>query len=99
LVKIEPGSAIDLGKALHAAAARRPFELEIIADDGVGIEIDLGGERLDHLAATLPDLAERYERRRQRRAELLGEFAPRHRLGLFIGAELALRDRPGANIL
>src|SRR5689334_5355044 len=75
-LEVEPGGAIDLGKLLDAAGARRPLELEHVAHDRVGVEVALDGPRGHTLAVGLPHLAE-FEITivRRRGAEFLGELA------------------------
>src|ERR1044072_5460280 len=58
LLDREPARAVDLGKRLHTAAARRPLHLERVAGDGLGVAIPLRGARGDALAALLLDGAE-----------------------------------------
>src|SRR5262245_45047988 len=100
LLRREPSGGIDFGKALLAAALRRPFELETIRREGRGIEIALDGEGRDHLLARLLYRAEIEQRAgRKCAAELLGELALGRRKRIFVFAVFALRDRPGALVL
>src|SRR5260221_14673839 len=94
----EPGAAVDFGEALHHARARRPFQLEFVADDVVGVDIALDRKAVDDLAARLLRRRQRQEFAVYRLSRLLGELAARGIEGIFRVAELALWDRPGALI-
>ena len=59
--EVEPGGAIDLGKMLALAASRRPFDLERIARDRVGVHVELCCIGLDDLGGALADPAERLQ--------------------------------------
>jgi hypothetical protein len=50
LAQREPARRIDFRKGLAFPAARRPLDLEPVADDSVGIEIGCERERLDIFA-------------------------------------------------
>src|SRR3984885_14036710 len=54
----EPLSPVDLGEAPSAPRAWRPLHLELVADDGGGVQIAGHGPRLNELARLLADLAE-----------------------------------------
>src|SRR5437879_7903486 len=94
----EPGAAVDLGEALPHAGARRPFHLEFVADDVVGVDIALDREAVDDLAARLLRGRQRQEFAVYHLSRLLGELAARRIESTLRVAELALGDRPGAKI-
>jgi hypothetical protein len=54
--QIEPGSTVDLWKSLRLSALRRPFDLERVACDRIGVELAFDGERRHPLAPALPDV-------------------------------------------
>ena len=101
VVEVEPGRPVDLGERLRAARARRPFELEGVADDVLGVEVARQRERGDRpcrRTATVP--SSRSSPSGAGRAELLGELAAgRGRAASSSGGVLALRDRPRALVL
>ena len=66
-VEREPARAVDLGERLQPAGAGRPFELERVADDRVGVEIAFERPGADDLPALLAHLAERQQRARRAR--------------------------------
>src|ERR1700754_3970384 len=49
----EPADAVDLGKGLDAAGARRPFHLEQVGAEAVEVWVGLDDPGVDHLAALL----------------------------------------------
>src|SRR5258708_7127479 len=95
----EPRCPIDFGKRFAATAARRPFDLEGVAADALGVEIAFQREGLDLLAAALPDAAEVLQLAGGRAAQLLGELAARGHRGVLSRDALALGNRPGAEVL
>src|ERR1700712_1553908 len=56
--EVEPLRVIDFGEGLHPSGPWRPFGLERVAVDRLGIEIALGRKHCDALARRLPELAE-----------------------------------------
>src|SRR5260221_10367952 len=52
--EVEPGGAIDLGEFLSVAGLGRPFHLEGIAADRIGIAVALDGPSMHNLSAGLP---------------------------------------------
>jgi hypothetical protein len=94
-----PARRVDFGEALQPSAARGPFAFEAVAHHLRRIDILLERERLDHLAAGLPDRAERFERADQRDAQFLLGFASRRGLGVLAFFDEALRDLPSADVL
>src|SRR5204863_1550328 len=86
------------GKAPHLSRARRPFELELIADDRGRIEILFECENLDELAAGLAQMAERLRLAGQPDAELFLGLAARRLGGGLAGFDAALGQLPGAGM-
>src|SRR4029453_2400190 len=95
----EPLPAIDLREARRAAGARRPFHLERVALHGCDVDVTFDGPGLHHLAAALLDRSQRNEGAVDRLAHLFEEFALGGGEAVFIVTELALGNRPGAEIL
>src|SRR3954454_11332431 len=97
--KREPFGTIDLREGLTFAAARRPFHLETVAANAAYVDVELGRERGDDLAAALLDLTKRSQRHGQLKSKLLGKFPSRGDVCVFSVRVLAFRDRPGAEVL
>src|SRR5688572_29400672 len=95
----EPLTAIDLREARRAAGARRPFHLELVAPYGGRIDLALDRPGMHDLPAALLDRRQRDERAVERLPHLLEELAPGGGEAVFSVVELALGDRPGAEIL
>src|ERR1700732_2763626 len=72
--QVEPFRAIDFGKSLLAAASWRPFDLESVALNCPHIQVEIGGESLDDLAAALSNLAQGGKRHRQFNTEFFSKF-------------------------
>src|ERR1700740_444914 len=94
--EVEPGGAIDFGKALEPAAARRPFDFECVADDCIDVQVELRRKGLDQLAAALADLAERLQWGGEPNAKLFAKFPPRYLFRFLPRSVLALGDGPRA---
>src|SRR4029453_15200472 len=94
----EPGRAIDFGKGLHAAAARRPFHFEGVAHEAIDVEVALKGKGFDLLSAALPDTTECLQRTGRPLAQFLGELAPCGGLERLAFRGLAFGNRPGPGI-
>src|SRR4051812_44485135 len=72
---VDPLGPVDLGERLAPARARRPFQLEGVADDGRDVEVRLERPGRDDLAVALDDLTEGDERAvRGGRPQFLGEL-------------------------
>src|SRR5205085_7705235 len=98
--EIEPLRAIDLREDLHFAASARPFDLEAVADDGGGVEITFHRETNDALAATLADLAKRFQPPAEGNSRLLRELPHGNDRGILACCiRFAFRDRPCALVL
>src|SRR3954451_5066306 len=95
----EPFGTIDLQKGLTFAAARRPFHLETVAANAAHIDVELGCERGDDLAAALLDLTKRQQRHGQLKSKLLGKLTSRGGFCVLFVRILALRDRPCTEVL
>src|SRR5579871_4578148 len=95
----EPGSAIDLGKALALARSWRPFDFEFIAFQPGFVNVAFDRPGMDHFAARLQPWSQRDERAVHACAYLLGEFAPRSRKPILSAIKLAFRDCPGSEVL
>src|SRR5947209_2791639 len=95
----EPAGAIDLRKGLQPSAVRRPLHFERVAPDGADIQVALGRESVNPLAAALAYLAQRPQRSGRRNAELLCKFPLRDGKRIFTGIDFALRYRPCAVVL
>src|SRR3954471_4891326 len=95
----EPFCTVVLREGLALAAARRPFHLESVAANAAHVEVELGRERGDDLSAALLDLAKRSQRHGQLKSKLLGKLPSRGGFCVFFVGILALRDRPGAEVL
>ena len=81
------------------AAARGPFHLETVADQRCGVEIPLGREGGDLLAALLPDRAEGQERRAHNETGFLHHFTAGSGLGGFLRAVFPFWNGPCARVL
>jgi hypothetical protein len=90
--QIKPLGAIDLRKGLHLSAFRRPFDLERIASDGLGVDVALDGEGNHPLAATLANLAKRFKWPGQSKARFLRELSTGGVASVFASIHFAFRD-------
>lgn len=96
LLEREPGRPVDFGIVAEAAAQRRPFEREAVADDRGGVEIGLDREGFHPFAAALADPAQGQERSFKPDPELLLELTPGASVEGFAGPDETLRNAPGA---
>ena len=96
----QPCRAVNLRPRPRLARVRRPLQLELVAHDGVGVEVALHGPDADPLTARLADLAEVEPGTGGRLlAQLLGEFPACCLLRFLIRRVLSLRNRPGTIVL
>src|SRR5205823_3672636 len=89
---------VDFRELLAPSGPRRPFHGEHVAHDRRGVAIGLDRPGAYDLAALLPDGLELHEIALDRHARLFGELAARGGQRVLAGADLALRDRPGAGV-
>jgi hypothetical protein len=75
--QIEPGCTVDLWKSPRLSTLWRPFDLERVACDRIGVELALDGERRHPLAPALPDVAQRLKRTCQNGTCLFKKLSPR----------------------
>ena len=95
-----PGRLVYLRVHADLARARRPFELEGVADRMRRGEVPLKRPCADPFAARLAELAEKEPRPvRRRRSQLLLELPQSHGLGVIALVVLAFGNRPGMRIL
>src|SRR4029077_6630424 len=99
LLEPEPRRAVDLGKLAAPSRLRRPLQLDRVPAQRCGIGAPAHGPGVHDLPAALLHLAERQLRPLGCEAGLLRELAVGDREQLLALLDLALRDRPGAQIL
>src|ERR1700730_3990076 len=97
--QVEPFRAIDFGKSLLAAASWRPFDLESVALNCPHIQVEIGGESLDDLAAALSNLAQGGKRHRQFNTEFFSKFPSSRAFCHFVSGKFAFRNRPRTEVL
>ena len=90
--QIEPFGAVDLRKALHLSAFRRPLDFEGVAFYGLSVEVAFDGEGNDPFAAALANLAKRFERPCKSGPRLLRKLPAGGHGGVLIGVHFAFRD-------
>lgn len=84
--QIEPFSAVDFGESLLAAASWRPFDLESVALNCPYIQVEIGGESLDDLAASI-------------QSEFFSKFPSSRAFCDFVSGKFAFRNRPRTEVL
>ncbi len=97
--KIKPGGAVDFGKLPAPAGARRPLDLERVADQFCRIEIAAARECVHDLAAGLLNRGQCNKRSLGHKAGLFGELALCGGKEIGVGPGDAFGDRPCSLIL
>src|SRR5438552_606228 len=96
--RIEPGTAVHLGKRQPATRPSGPFGTHEVAGGSLWVGVAFPGPGVDELARLLLDAPQRQEGTPGRDAGLLLELATGRRQGILAFGQLAFGDGPGARI-